>query len=154
MNKDQRYPSPQFAAWASLLETYKVLLEKVQNALSEAALPPLEWYDLLLELRLAQDQRLRLFELGERIVLSRSNLTRLCDRLEKEGLIYRERCSKDRRGLYATLSEKGDALRKRMWPVYRHAVEQHFAVHLSEEEAGTLSDLLLKVRSLASKSRL
>jgi len=89
--------------------------------------------------------------LGERIVLSRSNLTRLCDRLEKEGLISREQCSKDRRGLYANLLEKGDTLRKRMWPVYRGAVEQHFAVYLTEEEAGTLVRLLRKVGGAASE---
>lgn len=146
MTIDKRPASPQFQAWARLLRTQKVLIEKVQKTLADADLPPLEWYDLLLELDRAEGNRLRLYDLGERIVLSRSNLTRLCDRLEKEGLISREQCAEDRRGLYATLTTKGAALRKQMWPVYKRAVEKHFARYLSENEAKLLSDLLLKVR--------
>lgn len=146
MNNPARHPTPQLTAWARLLRTHKLLIEQVQTALADAGLPPLEWYDLLLELDLADGQRLRLFHLGERIVLSRSNLTRLCDRLEKEGLLRREHCTEDRRGLYAVLTEQGAALRKRMWPVYRDAIQEHFARHLSDEQAQTLADLLLQVR--------
>ncbi|MFZ1493837.1 MAG: MarR family transcriptional regulator [Candidatus Competibacter denitrificans] len=152
MEPDNRHPTPHFAAWACLLRTHKILLEKVQKALSDAGLPPLEWYDLLLELDLTEEKRLRLFDLGERIVLSRSNLTRLCDRLEKEGLISREQCSEDRRGLYAMLSKKGSALRKQIWPVYRQAMEEYFAAHLTQEEARLLADLLLKARGSMSES--
>lgn len=146
MKTDKRYPTLHFAAWARLLRAHKVLLEKIQKNLADADLPPLEWYDLLLELDLADEKKLRLFELGERIVLSRSNLTRLCDRLEKEGLLRREHCSEDRRGLYASITEKGAAMRKKMWPVYQRAVEEHFAAYLSQKEAETLAVLLLKIR--------
>lgn len=146
MKTDKRHPTLHFTAWARLLRAHKVLLEKVQKNLADADLPPLEWYDLLLELDLAEDKRLRLFDLGERIVLSRSNLTRLCDRLEKEGLIRREHCAEDRRGLYAGLTEKGASMRKKMWPVYQRAVEEHFAAHLSLKEAEVLATLLLKIR--------
>ena len=146
MKTDLRHPTPQLTAWARLLRTHKLLIERVQKALADADLPPLEWYDLLLELDLAEGQRLRLFDLGERIVLSRSNLTRLCDRLEKDGLLHREHCTEDRRGLYAVLTEQGAALRKRMWPVYRDAIQEHFAGHLDDDEARLLAELLLKVR--------
>lgn len=146
MDTDKRHPTPHFLAWARLLRTHKLLLEQVQQALADASLPALEWYDLLLELDLAEEKRLRLFDLGERIVLSRSNLTRLCDRLEKEGLISREQCAEDRRGLYATLTEKGSALRRQMWPVYCQAVAQSFSARLSEQEAQQLAALLLKLR--------
>lgn len=146
MKPDKRHPTPQFTAWARLLRTHKLLIERVQKALANADLPPLEWYDLLLELDLADGKRLRLFDLGERIVLSRSNLSRLCDRLEKEGLVRREHCAEDRRGLYATLTDSGAALRRQMWPIYRDAIQEHFASHLSDEEAQALAELLLKVR--------
>ncbi len=146
MKTDKRYPTLHFAAWARLLRAHKVLLEKVQKNLADADLPPLEWYDLLLELDLADDKKLRLFDLGERIVLSRSNLTRLCDRLEKEGLLRREHCAEDRRGLYASITEKGAVMRKKMWPVYQRAVEEHFAARLSQKDAETLAALLLKIR--------
>lgn len=147
MTTANRYPSPQFLAWARMLRLQKVLLEKIQKALADADLPPLEWYDVLLELDLSEEKRLRLFDIGERIVLSRSNLTRLCDRLEKDGLICREQCTVDRRGLYAALTAKGAALRKTMWPVYQQAVEQHFASHLSGDEATQLAEMLLRVRT-------
>jgi len=128
-----------------MLRVHKVLLEKVQADLSAAGLPPLEWYDLLLELDMAEGHRLRLYDLGERMALSRSNLTRLCDRLEKEGLVLREQCAEDRRGLFAALTPKGAELRRAMWPVYKRAVEQHFSAHLEESEASELASVLLRL---------
>lgn len=147
MPTDKRHATPHFLAWARLLRVHKVLLEKVQADLSAADLPPLEWYDLLLELDMAEGNRLRLYDLGQRMVLSRSNLTRLCDRLEKEGLISREQCAEDRRGLFAALTQKGAEIRRAMWPVYRRSVEQHFSAHISEQEAAELAAVLLRVRN-------
>lgn len=147
MPTDKRHATPHFLAWARLLRAHKVLLEKVQADLSAADLPPLEWYDLLLELDMAEGNRLRLYDLGQRMVLSRSNLTRLCDRLEKEGLISREQCAEDRRGLFAALTQKGAELRRAMWPVYKRSVEQHFSAHISEQEATELAAVLLRVRN-------
>ena len=146
MADDPRHPTPQFLAWARLLRTQKRLLEQVQAALATAELPPLEWYDLLLELDLAEGKRLRPSDLGERMLLSRYNLTRLCDRLERDGLITREACPEDGRGTYAVLSKKGAALRRKMWPIYREAVQTHFAAHLTAAEAQQLAALLLKAR--------
>ncbi|MCK5875297.1 MAG: MarR family transcriptional regulator [Alcanivoracaceae bacterium] len=147
MPTDKRHATPHFLAWARLLRAHKVLLEKVQADLSAADLPPLEWYDLLLELDMAEGNRLRLYDLGQRMVLSRSNLTRLCDRLEKEGLISREQCAEDRRGLFAALTQKGAELRRAMWPIYKRSVEQHFSAHISEQEATELAAVLLRVRN-------
>ena len=147
MPTDKRHATPHFLAWARLLRAHKVLLEKVQADLSAADLPPLEWYDLLLELDMAEGNRLRLYDLGQRMVLSRSNLTRLCDRLEKEGLISREQCAADRRGLFAALTQKGAELRRAMWPIYKRSVEQHFSAHISEQEATELAAVLLRVRN-------
>ena len=133
---------PTVRAWARLLKAQKLLLEGVQQALAEAGLPPLEWYDVLIELKTAPEQRLRLFDLGERMLLSRSNLTRLIDRLEKEGLVLRDNCAEDRRGLYAVLTSAGLALQKRMWPVYQQAIQQLFGQHFSAEEANTMANWL------------
>lgn len=143
MKIDRRHPDAHFLAWARLLRAHKGLLERVQKSLSEQGMPPLEWYDLLLELDLADHKRLRLNDLGDRMVLSRSNLTRLCDRLEKEGLLAREKCEEDRRGLYASITLKGSELRREMWPVYNNAVNSHFSEKLSDSEAELLARLLL-----------
>ncbi|TCO82024.1 DNA-binding MarR family transcriptional regulator [Plasticicumulans lactativorans] len=131
-------------AWAALLRAQKVLTERVQRELAAAGLPPLEWYDVLYELWRAPERRLRFYELGERIALSRSNLTRLVDRLEKEGLLAREACTGDRRGLYAVLTAAGEEAMRRIWPVYREAIARHFAAQLTPAEAATLAGLLAR----------
>lgn len=136
---------PGIRAWARLLKAQKLLLEGVQAQLADAELPPLEWYDVLIELKTAPNQRLRLFDLGERMVLSRSNLTRLIDRLEKEGLVQRVDCTEDRRGLYAEITAAGIALQQRMWPVYRDAIQELFGQHFSATEATTLADWLERI---------
>ena len=68
---------------------------------------PLASYDVLVQLVEAPERRLRMTELAERVLLSRSGLTRLVDRLEREGLVRREACDDDARGLFAVLTEDG-----------------------------------------------
>jgi DNA-binding MarR family transcriptional regulator len=141
--------TPHLSAWAALLRAHKYLLEQVQARLSEAGLPPLEWYDVLLELEFSDNNRLRLFELGERIALSRSNLTRLCDRMERQGVIQREDCAEDRRGFYALLTPSGRELRRKMWPIYRDAIETYFSAHISKQDANELARILRKTHKPA-----
>ena len=90
---------PRSRAWRLFLVAHAVLLERIESQLRRAGLPPLAWYDVLWELEKATDRKLRMHELATRIVLSRSNLTRLADRLESAKLICREECANDRRGL-------------------------------------------------------
>jgi DNA-binding MarR family transcriptional regulator len=79
-------------------------------------------------------------ELARRIVLSRSNLTRLADRLEKAGLVAREDTPHDRRGYHCVITRAGLAMRKKMWPVYRDAIERLFSSHITLEEARAMAD--------------
>lgn len=146
MAKGTIYPSTAVKAWAVLLRTHKSLTELVQRDLAAADLPPLEWYDVLLELKSSPGRRLRLNELGEKIVLSKSNLTRVCDRLEARGLIRREPCTDDGRGVFATLTNDGEALRRRIWPVYRAAIERHFGTRITERQLLQLSAILIELR--------
>ena len=74
-------------------------------------LPPLGWYDVLWGLERTPERRLRMSELADQVVLSRSNLTRLVDWLEEEGLVARERSAEDSRGAYAVLTDKGQEMR-------------------------------------------
>jgi DNA-binding MarR family transcriptional regulator len=136
---------PKGHAWALLLSAHAALVERVEAALAAAGLPPLEWYDVLWELEKANDGRLRMHDLARRVVLSRSNLTRLADRLADEKLLAREACPEDRRGAYCVITPAGRELRKRMWPVYRGAVDARFSRHVSEREAATMSDALERV---------
>lgn len=99
-----------------------------------AGLPALDWYDALWALERAEGQRLRMHEFALWMVTSRSNITRLIDRLETAGLVRRERSDEDRRGAHAVLSPEGRRMRKRMWPVYQKAIGELFEQPLSATE--------------------
>ena len=142
MDRRKLFPTPHIEAWGRLLLAHKVLLERIQKALAKAELPPLEWYDVLLALALREDRRMRLHQLGDWVALSRSNLTRLCDRLETAGAIERVQCPQDGRGQFAQLTPKGADLLKKMWPVYRRAIEAEFSRHYSGKEAEALAAML------------
>ena len=129
-------------AWRKFLCAHVVLLERIEQDLAGADLPPLTWYDILFAISEAPEQKLRLHELAQTVLLSRSNVTRLVDRLEKAGLLQREQCNSDRRGAFATISDKGLTILEQMWSVYEVAILKYFASHLDETEAKILIKLL------------
>jgi DNA-binding MarR family transcriptional regulator len=128
------------SVWALFLTTHAVLLERIETRLAQAELPPLAWYDVLWGLERAPEQRLRMSELAEKVVLSRSNLTRLADRLEEAGLLQRARSEEDRRGAYAVLTVEGKAMRRRMWPVYAEAIRQLFESQITDVQAQVMAE--------------
>lgn len=133
-------------AWARLLVTNALALERIEALLAERGLPPLAWYDVLWVLENEEEGRMRMHELAERVLLSRSNLTRLVDRMEDAGLIAREPSPGDRRGALSVLTAAGRAMRKRMWPVYKAAIDAIFAANVTAEEARVMAAALEKVR--------
>lgn len=140
------------SVWALFLTAHAVLIEAIERRLAQAGLPPLAWYDLLWGLERSPEQRLRMSELAEKVVLSRSNLTRLVDRLEAAGLVLRERSEEDRRGAYAVLTETGREMRRRMWPVYQAGIRQLFESQLSDAEAQAMGAVLRRVLAAARES--
>lgn len=124
--------------WRLFRTTYVTVTEQIEKDLEQAGLPPLLWYSVLWTLERTPDQEMRLHELAEEVFLSRSNITRLIDRLEAAGLLCRKRCSMDRRGAYAALTEDGLAMRKKMWAVYSEGIAKYFTNHLNEEEVQVL----------------
>jgi len=135
---------PKSHAWAVLLTAHATLIERIETALAEAGLPPLGWYDVLWELEKAEGGKLRMYELAHRVVLSRSNLTRLADRLEDAGLIEREDTPHDRRGYHCVITRAGLALRRKMWLVYKAEIERLFSRHITVDEARTIGDALAR----------
>lgn len=130
-------------AWALLLTAQAALVERIEAALAAAELPPLAWYDVLWELEKAEG-RMRMHDLARRVVLSRSNLSRLADRLEDAGLIGREDCPEDGRGYNVVLTRQGRAMRKKMWPKYEAEIERLFARHITVEEARAIGEALAR----------
>ena len=105
----------------------------------------MDWYDILLALDKAPEQRLRMSELSAAVVLSRSGLTRFVDRLENAGLLRREAVPGDRRGSYAVLTEEGEAALRRSWPAYSQGITDYFARHLNDAEAVQLTEILSRM---------
>ena len=93
-------------AWIWFVKSQQSVLEIVDNKFKAGGFPPLSWYDLLLELEKAKGGRLRQKELGELILLSKYNVSRLLDRLEKQGFIKREPCEEDTRGVFAVITDR------------------------------------------------
>lgn len=132
-------------AWIQLHRAHRLLLDTVEKALKSEGLPPLDWYDVLLELQREKRQGLRQFEIGDKVLLSKHNLSRLIDRLENEQLLGRYVCAEDKRGNRIQITDKGEKLLKRMWPVYRQVIQTAFGARLDADELGELSAMLAKV---------
>ncbi|MEQ9333449.1 MarR family winged helix-turn-helix transcriptional regulator [Thalassobaculum sp.] len=141
------------AAWARLVRVSQALLEAVEADLKAAGMPPLVWYDALLELRRAEPDGLRPFELQNRMLLAQYNLSRLLDRVVKAGYAERRPCPDDGRGHVLRLTDTGGALLKSMWPVYRQAIARHFADRLDDREADELARLLGKLQEPAGNQQ-
>lgn len=132
-------------AWIQLHLAHRLLLENVENALKNKALPPLDWYDVLLELHREKKSGLRQYEIGGKVLLNKHNLSRLIDRLEKNGLVSRYACAEDGRGNQIKITAEGEKIIKQMWPVYSQSIQEHFGARLNSDELAELSRVLGKV---------
>lgn len=132
-------------AWARLVRAQQGALKLVENDLKRAGFPPLAWYDVLLELERAADGRLRPRDIQKHMLLKRYSVTRLVERMERDGLVDRLGCADDGRGAVVRITQKGRRLRRKMWPVYAAAIEISFAARFSEDELSSLSGLLGRI---------
>jgi DNA-binding MarR family transcriptional regulator len=129
-------------AWARLMKAQQLALASIERALKEAGLPPLAWYDVLLEVERAGQNGLRPFELEQAMLLAQYNLSRLIDRIERSGYVERIACEEDGRGQFIAITEKGTAIRRKMWPIYARAIEAAVGQYLSTRQADALDSLL------------
>jgi len=133
------------AAWRNFLTAHDTLIDAIDRELLAADRLPLHWYDVLIELVEAPENRLRLHELAQKVVLSRSGLTRLVDKLEAAGFLRREVAADDRRGAFAVLTDTGKDAVRASWPVYSKGIATYFASHITEEEAQTIRDVFARI---------
>lgn len=132
-------------AWAALLRCQAALVPRLSERVQARAGIPLSWYDVLLELASAPGGRLRIQQLGERVVLSRSRVSRIVDEMERAGLVRREADAQDGRASLAVASDEGRAAFRRARPVYLDAIEELFASHLTTTEQELVADALTRV---------
>jgi DNA-binding MarR family transcriptional regulator len=140
---------PHGDAWGALTRTHSAIVGRLQEALAASDLPPLPWYEVLATVAEAPEQRMRMGDLAEALVITRGGLTKLVDRLIKAGLMERTFCETDRRVSYATLLPAGRELLNEMRPVVVAELEAAFAANLSERQAKELWAMLERVRDSA-----
>src|SRR5215813_11371916 len=145
----RRTGSPHGDAWGALTRTHAAIVGRLQEALAAADFPPLPWYEVLATVADAPEQRMKMGDLAEALVITRGGLTKLVDRLVKAGLLERTFCETDRRVSYATLCPAGIELLEEMRPVVSAELDVAFAGNLSESEAGQLRETLERLRGSA-----
>lgn len=131
--------------WRTLLRAQATISRRLQADLLAAHGLALGSYDVLMHLGEAPGGRLRMNDLADRVLLSRSGLTRLVDRLQAQGLVVRQSCDSDARGLYAVLTPAGRARLAEATPTYRRAVRRYLLDRLDPEELRTLGDILSRL---------
>ena len=135
----------ELGAWRGLLRVHSAIARQLDHELQEAHALPLTHYEVLIYLNAAPGRRLRMSELASSVLLSQSGVTRLVDRLEREGLVARERCDDDRRGLYARLTPAGVSRLAKARPTHLAGVRRLFLRQFSDEELAELARLWERV---------
>jgi len=141
--------TPHGEAWGALTRTHAAVTGRLQEALAQGDFPPLPWYEVLATVADAPEQRIRMGDLAEALVITRGGLTKLVDRLIKAGLLERTLCETDRRVSYATLLPAGAALLDEMRPVVTAELAIAFSSNISARQADELRGTLERVRGSA-----
>jgi DNA-binding MarR family transcriptional regulator len=131
--------------WRTFLRAHAQVMRELERELLADTGMPLGWYDVLLTLAEAPERRLRMAELADRVLLSRSGLTRLIDRLQAEGLVRREPSPDDARGTFTVLTAEGIGRLRRAAPVHLAGIQSHWLAHFRDDELRELSALLRRV---------
>ena len=136
---------PGVEAFGAFLRAHAVVLRRLEDEIEGEGGVPLGWYDVLLTLERAPGRRMRMQDVGDAVVLSRSRVSRIVDDLEREGFVTREPCDADRRVVYASITRPGRVALRRAIPAHLRAIETHFSSHLTDDELVTIRRALDRV---------
>ena len=135
----------ELAAWRGMLRAHAELVRELDSELAREHDMPLSSYEVLLYLNDSGDGRMRMSELADSVLLSRSGLTRLVDRLERQGLLRRERCESDARGLFAEITSEGRKVFAAARKTHLDGVRRVFLSRFSRDELRMLGGLWEKL---------
>ncbi len=138
-------------AWEALLRVHARLVPMFDAELQAATSLPLTWYDVLLELRTA-DRPLTMTELADRVVLSRTRVSRLVDELVRAGLVAREPNPDDGRSSFAVLTDTGRQRLRAAAPTYVGGIRRELSGPLSGDELRALAVSLEKILAASARS--
>ena len=133
---------PRIGAWRAFLRAHAQVVRRLERELADEHGMALTDYDVLVQLAGADRRRLRMSELADRLLLSRSGVTRLVDRLVADGLVERATCDDDRRGQWAALTDSGLTRLRAAAPTHLRGVNEHFLDRLSADELASLHRML------------
>lgn len=135
----------ELTVWRDFLRAHAAVTRALEDELADEKVLPLTWYDVLVQLVEAPGRRLRMTELAERVLLSRSGLTRLVDRLVKAGLVERQPCPDDARGTFCVLTAAGFARLRDAAPVHLRGIHEHMTSLIRPEEMAVLGAVLRRI---------
>jgi DNA-binding MarR family transcriptional regulator len=135
----------ELAVWRVFLRAHASLTRRLEHDLLVEQELPLASYDVLVQLAEAPQRRLRMTDLADRVLLSRSGLTRLVDRLTTEGLVKRQSCPSDARGMFTVLTEAGLSRLRQAAPTHLRGIEDYMTRRLEPAELDALGGLLAKL---------
>lgn len=133
------------AAWLTLLQTQSLVVDALERELAADGMIPLPWLEVLMQVTSAPEGRLSMQELARSVLLSKSGVTRLVDRMVDAGLITRVPCPTDRRMIWAVATPAGRAALRRAVPVHAESLEKNFAAVLTPTELRMLRTTLRKI---------
>ena len=136
---------PRLATWRTFLRAHARVVRELEQELQADQGMALTDYDVLVQLAAADERRLRMSELADRLLLSRSGATRLVDRLVADGLVERVMCESDRRGQWASLTDAGHERLRQASPTHLSGVARHFLDRFTPEELPALEGMLERV---------
>lgn len=131
-------------AWRLFLLAHAAAVRAIEHDVQRVGIP-LTWYDVLLELNAADDGQLRMQELSQRVVLSRTRVSRLVDEMAEHKLVTKRPDDRDRRSTWAVIRHEGRAALKETAPVYIAGIRKHFNRHLTQNERQAIVRALGKV---------
>ena len=132
------FTETELGAWRGLLRAHAALVKRLDADLESISGLPLTSLEVLRTLGEAPGGRMRMCDLACAVMLSRSGLSRLVDRLERDGLLCRLSCEQDARGAYAALTDAGRGRLAATDEAYQTSVRAHFLAHFSDEEQAML----------------
>lgn len=143
--RNRRQEDPGLTTWLTLVHAYSVLVDLLEDDLRNAADLDLGWLEVLVQLTSSQDGRLTMQELARSVVLSKSGVTRLVDRMEEAGLVERQACPTDRRSTYAAITPAGRTALRDALPRHLESLTGRFTGVLTTAELGMLRTTLQKL---------
>jgi DNA-binding MarR family transcriptional regulator len=143
----RRLTERELSAWRAFLRAHSTITRSLESELLAAHSLSIAEYGVLVTLVEAPDHRLRMTDLADQVLLSRSGLTRLVDRMQRNGLVERFKCPSDARGMHAVLTDLGYQRLKESSGTHLRGVREHVTGQLTEGELGQMHALMTKLIS-------